>query len=75
MVLPTKEGEEVNRVTIGEKLKQLRGERTITEVAKKMGLTRTAYVKYERNERIPRDEVKVKIAKFYGKSVQSIFFS
>jgi len=29
---------------------------------------------YERDERIPRDEVKVRIAKYYGVSVYSLFF-
>lgn len=61
-------------MTIGEKLKGLRGKKTIGEVAEAIGVTRSSYVKYERGERCPRDEVKVKIAKYYGKSVESIFF-
>lgn len=61
--------------TIGEKLKELRGCRTVTGVAKELGISRSALCKYEADERVPRDEVKVKIAKYYGKSVQSIFFA
>lgn len=61
-------------MTIGEKLKGLRGKKTIDEVASAIGITRSSYVKYERDERRPRDEVKVRIAKYYGKSVESIFF-
>ena len=62
-------------MSIGAKLKQLRGKKSITEVAKAIGVTRSSYVKYERNERHPRDEIKVKIAHYYGKSVESIFFT
>lgn len=29
----------------------------------------------KQNERIPRDEVKVKISKYFGKSIQEIFLS
>lgn len=62
-------------MTMGEKLKELRGCRTVTGVAKELGISRSALAKYESDERIPRDEVKKKIAKYYGKSVQFIFFA
>lgn len=58
----------------GLKLKELRGERSQEEMAKEIGITKSSWAMYERNERIPRDEVKVKIAKFFGKTVQEIFF-
>jgi DNA-binding XRE family transcriptional regulator len=62
-------------MTIGEKLKALRGCRTTTGVAKDLGISRSALCKYEADERVPKDEIKIKIAKYYGKSVQSIFFA
>lgn len=62
-------------MSIGEKLKHLRKKKTISEVAKAVGVTESSYIKYERDERKPRDEVKVRIAKYYGKTVESIFFS
>lgn len=55
-------------------LRTLRGKRTISDVASAIGVTRSALVKYERGERIPRDEIKIKIADYYGKSVEEIFF-
>lgn len=58
----------------GLKLKELRGERSQEEMAKEIGITKSSWAMYERNERIPRDEVKVKIANFFGKTVQEIFF-
>lgn len=62
-------------MSIGMKLKALRGQRTQQEVADKVGITKSALAMYERDKRVPRDEVKVKLAAFYGESVQAIFFS
>lgn len=58
----------------GAKLKELRGDRSQEEMANAIGITKSSWAMYERNERVPRDEVKVKIAKYFGKSVQEIFF-
>jgi transcriptional regulator with XRE-family HTH domain len=62
-------------MTVGEKLKKLRGCRTASGVARELGISRSALVKYETDIRVPRDEVKKKIAAYYGVSVQSIFFA
>ncbi len=62
-------------MTTGEKLRELRGEDSKETVAKSIGVTVSSWVKYERDERTPRDEVKVKIAEHFGKSVQDIFFA
>ena len=59
---------------IGKRLVQLRGSRTQDEVARSVGLSLSAIGMYERGERIPRDEIKLRLAKFYQKSVQEIFF-
>lgn len=61
-------------MAIGEKLKELRGNRSQDEMAKEIGVTKSSWAKYERNERVPRDEVKIRIAKFFKKTVQEIFF-
>lgn len=61
--------------TIGKKLIKLRGEKTIKEVAEALGVTRQAIWNYENDIRVPKDEMKVKIAKLYNSSVQEIFFS
>lgn len=59
---------------IGERLVILRGSRTQEEVAKAVNTSISAIGMYERGERVPRDEIKIRIAKYYKKSVQSIFF-
>ena len=60
---------------IGQKLIQLRGDKTQDEVARALGISVSAIGMYERGERIPRDEVKIAIAKYYDTTVQSIFFA
>ena len=61
--------------TIGKKLIKLRGAKSRVEVAKALGVTRQAIWNYENDIRVPKDEMKVKIAKLYNSSVQEIFFS
>lgn len=59
---------------IGERLLKLRGERTREEVSNAIGVSLSAVSMYENGDRIPRDAIKIKIASFYQKSVQEIFF-
>ena len=61
-------------MTIGEKLRTLRGAKSMKEVATAIGVTRSSYVKYERNERHPRHEIMYRIAQYYGTTVDAIFF-
>lgn len=60
---------------IGKRLVTLRGNRSQEEVAKKLGISISALSMYEQGNRIPRDEIKIKIADFYGMTVQEIFFA
>ena len=61
-------------MSIEEKLKKLRGGKKSKDVAKAIGITISALSNYENDYRIPRDETKRKIAKYYKKSVEEIFF-
>jgi len=62
-------------MSIGTKLKELRGDKTQEQVANAIGVTKSAYAMYERDERVPRDEVKKRIANYYHTSVGIIFFA
>ena len=55
-------------------LKRLRGNKTQEEVSKAVGISVSALSMYENGERVPRDEVKKKLAAHYGRTVQYIFF-
>lgn len=56
------------------KLKLLRGNLSKEFIATQVGVSKSAWNMYERGERVPRDEVKVSIANYFGKTVQEIFF-
>lgn len=45
----------------GEKLRELRGKKSQSEIADEIGVTKSSWAMYERNERVPRDEVKIRI--------------
>ena len=59
---------------VGNELRRLRGNRTIEESAKAIGISKSALAMYERGERSPRDEVKIRIADYYKKPIQKIYF-
>lgn len=56
-------------------LKNLRGDKSIDQVAQDLGISRSAITMYETEARVPRDEIKVRIAEYFDTSVQDIFFT
>lgn len=64
----------MNNAIIGKRLVELRGKKTQDEVAKAVGITTSALSMYERGERIPRDTIKISLARYFKKDVQTIFF-
>lgn len=69
-----KGGETVNETKTSRKLIELRGKRKREDVAKAVGISVSALAMYEQGERVPRDDIKVKLANYYKRSVGSIFF-
>jgi DNA-binding XRE family transcriptional regulator len=65
----------IQKETTGTILRKLRGDRTQEEIATALGITKSSWAMYERDERVPRDEVKIRIAKFFGKSVEELFYT
>ena len=59
---------------IAERLIKLRGDKTRDIVAKACGISKSALAMYELGERIPRDEIKIKLAEYYNTTVEAIFF-
>lgn len=62
----------MNRVA--EKLRAARGSIPREDVAKAVGVSVSAMSMYENSDRIPRDEIKIRLAKYYNTTVQSLFF-
>lgn len=65
----------MNAKVIGERLLQLRGKQKREDVAQAIGVSVSAMSMYENGERIPRDAIKIKLAAYYKKTVQEIFFN
>lgn len=69
------EGDDIlNKKIIAERLIKLRGEKSRKLVANACGISISALAMYEQGERIPRDDIKIRLAKFYESTVESIFF-
>lgn len=61
---------------IGKTLLALRkkNKKTISQVAEYCGISRSAISMYENGQRIPRDDIKVQLAKYYNVSIEKIFY-
>jgi len=64
----------MNREKISVKLRSMRGKRTLQAVSDEIGVTPSALSQYENGTRVPRDEVKCKLAEYYGVTVQELFY-
>lgn len=60
---------------IAERLLKLRGNTSREKVAEENGISISALAMYETGKRIPRDEIKVSLARYYKTDVESIFFA
>lgn len=59
---------------VGKKLRELRGDKSRDKAAADIGISSSALGMYECNKRVPRDEIKKRIADYYGVTVQHLFF-
>lgn len=65
----------MDRKKVAVRLLLLRGDRSQEEVAAAIGVRQSTMAMYESGARMPRDEIKLALARYYGCSVESIFFS
>lgn len=70
-----KEVIKLNNAAIAKRLIELRNGRSREAVAKACGISVSALAMYEMGERIPRDDIKVRLANYYNRSVSFIFFA
>lgn len=59
---------------VGERLKRLRGHKSRAAVANDLGVTSHAIWLWEHGFRTPRDSMKMKLASYYKRSVNRIFY-
>ena len=62
---------------IGVKIKNLREKNNISRenFANAVEISQSALSMYENGQRIPRDEVKLRIARFFNTSIEELFFT
>ena len=65
----------MNNKAIAKRLINLRGNKSRENVAKACGISVSALAMYEQGERIPRDDIKIRLANYYRRSVNYIFFA
>ena len=65
----------MNAKKIAERLKQARGNKTIAEVAKACKIAQSTLGMYETGRRVPRDKIKIVLARYYNTSVEALFFA
>lgn len=66
----------MNSKIIGDKLRECRTKlgKSMDEVSSELGISQSAISMYENGDRVPRDEIKIKLADYYKTSVQALFF-
>ena len=64
-------------MTIAVKLKEAREKcgKTQKEVAESVGIQQSTLANYETGMRVPRDQIKERLAACYGMTVQELFFN
>lgn len=65
----------MDKLKIAERLRELRGDKSQREVAEAVGTTAMAISLYESGERVPRDEIKIRLAKYYKTTVDALFYA
>ena len=67
----------MDAAAIGKRLKDARVKtgKSLHDVSMALDISKSALAMYEIGKRIPRDNVKVKLAAFYGVSVEALFFA
>lgn len=67
----------MNPKMIGDNLRELRMSlgKSMEEVSSDLGISQSAISMYEHGDRVPRDEIKIKLADYYNTSVQALFLS
>lgn len=61
--------------TVAERLVELRGTKSRADIANALGVSKSAIAMYEQGKRIPKDDIKIKYAKYFNKTVDAIFYT
>ena len=56
------------------RLKKARGRTPRKEVCEAVDISLSALMMYENGKRVPRDAIKMRLARFYNKSIEELFY-
>jgi transcriptional regulator with XRE-family HTH domain len=65
----------MDKLKIAERLRELRGDKSQREVAEAVGTTAMAISLYESGDRVPKDEIKIRLARYYKTTVDALFYA
>jgi DNA-binding XRE family transcriptional regulator len=76
-VQKTERRDEMNKQEIGRRLKALRIEKKMTQMdlSKELGIPQATIASYETGARMPMDETKVQLARFFGVTIDELFYA
>lgn len=63
------------QVQTGQRLRELRGEKPQREIAEAVGVSTMTISDIERGKKCAGDDLKIRLAAYYGKTVGNIFFN
>ena len=64
----------LNGQEIGKRIRKMRGSRPQKEVADAIGVSTMSISSYESGNRIPADPVKIRLAEYFGISLEKLFY-
>lgn len=65
----------MNKMVMAQRLTEARGDKSRETVAAAVKISVSALAMYETGQRVPRDEIKIALAEYYGLSIEFLFFT
>ena len=65
----------MNKMVMAQRLTEARGDKSRETVASAVKISVSALAMYETGQRVPRDEIKIALAEYYGLSIEFLFFT
>lgn len=65
----------MDAAAIGKQIRELRGSESQQSCANKLGISKSALTMYECGNRIPRDEIKLRISSYFNVPVELLFYT
>lgn len=64
----------IDKMEMARRLRDARGKMSVRDAAEAIGVSRSTLSMYEIGRRVPKDEIKIRIAAVYGVPIQDLFY-